>query len=66
MLLNLISISSCNRAEEKVFSDSLSAMKGKILFTNKCSLCHTTSEEELIGPGLKSIYKRRDSLWLYA
>ncbi len=40
--------------------------KGKALFTNNCQQCHNTSEEALVGPGLKGVRQRTPGeAWLY-
>jgi mono/diheme cytochrome c family protein len=40
--------------------------EGKTLFANNCQQCHNTSEEALVGPGLKGIRQRAPSkAWLY-
>jgi mono/diheme cytochrome c family protein len=38
--------------------------KGKEIFEKYCTACHKISDEKLIGPGLKGITERRDSLWI--
>jgi len=37
---------------------------GKALFDANCKQCHTTTEANLIGPGLQGIDQRRDMDWL--
>jgi mono/diheme cytochrome c family protein len=37
---------------------------GKALFDANCKQCHTTTEQKLIGPGLKGIEQRRGMDWL--
>lgn len=49
------------------FSDSLDqemVVSGASIFNSKCSSCHKTSEEKLIGPGLEDITKRRTPYWI--
>ena len=49
------------------FSDSLNqemVVSGASIFNSKCSSCHKTSEEKLIGPGLEDITKRRTPYWI--
>ncbi|MBP6386535.1 MAG: c-type cytochrome [Pseudarcicella sp.] len=37
---------------------------GKDIFTNNCGACHNTSDEALVGPGLKGITQRRPLDWI--
>lgn len=49
------------------FSDSLNqemVVSGVSIFNSKCSSCHKTSDEKLIGPGLEGITKRRTPYWI--
>ena len=39
-------------------------VQGEILFKNNCSTCHATTDEILVGPGLKGIAKRRPIDWI--
>lgn len=39
-------------------------VSGASIFNSKCSSCHKTSEEKLIGPGLEDITKRRTPYWI--
>lgn len=38
---------------------------GKTLFRNNCKACHNI-DRNLVGPALKDIHTKRDSVWLYA
>jgi mono/diheme cytochrome c family protein len=38
--------------------------KGEEIFKGNCAACHNTSDEKLIGPGLKDVEKRRSMDWL--
>ncbi|WP_423147154.1 c-type cytochrome [Rubrolithibacter danxiaensis] len=40
------------------------AEKGKTVFEAKCSSCHKTTNEKLVGPGLKDVTKRREPEWI--
>lgn len=65
--LNLISILLCLcfflNAEEN--RDSLLLEEGKHLFRNHCKACHNI-DRILVGPALKGVTERRDSLWIYS
>ncbi|RYU94910.1 c-type cytochrome [Emticicia agri] len=50
--------------ENKPLSLSETATKGKALFTEYCGQCHTTSDEVVVGPGLKGIQERQKITWL--
>jgi mono/diheme cytochrome c family protein len=40
------------------------AVEGETLFKNNCAACHNTSDEVLVGPGLKGISERRPIEWI--
>jgi mono/diheme cytochrome c family protein len=40
------------------------AAEGEALFKNNCAACHNTSDEALVGPGLKGISERRPIEWI--
>ncbi len=40
------------------------AAEGETLFKNNCAACHNTSDEVLVGPGLKGISERRPIEWI--
>lgn len=40
------------------------AAEGETLFKNNCAACHNTSDETLVGPGLKDITGRRPIEWI--
>jgi len=40
------------------------AAEGETLFKNNCAACHNTSDETLVGPGLKGITGRRPIEWI--
>lgn len=44
--------------------DKAMAAKGEAIFTSKCSACHKTTDEKLVGPGLKNITKLREPEWI--
>lgn len=45
-------------------SNAGDATVGEDLFKKKCKQCHKTTEQVLIGPGLKDVTKRRDVEWI--
>lgn len=45
-------------------SFSQDAAEGETLFKNNCAACHNTSDETLVGPGLKGISERRPIEWI--
>lgn len=40
------------------------ASKGEAIFSSKCLACHKTSDEKVVGPGLKGITERRTPEWI--
>ena len=40
------------------------ATKGKAVFETKCTPCHKTTDEKLVGPGLKNITNLRTPEWI--
>ncbi len=40
------------------------AIAGEQIFKEKCSVCHKTTEQQLVGPGLKGVMERRDEKWV--
>ena len=38
--------------------------EGKSIYDVKCSSCHKTTGEKLVGPGWKDVTKRRDPVWI--
>lgn len=40
------------------------AAKGKAIFESKCTPCHKTTDEKLVGPGLKNITNLRTPEWI--
>lgn len=40
------------------------ATKGQEVFEGTCTACHTLTNEQVVGPGLKDITKRRTLYWL--
>ncbi len=45
-------------------SPSYGELPGEGLFNKKCKQCHKTTEQVLIGPGLKDVTKRRSIEWI--
>jgi len=39
-------------------------LTGEELFKKKCKQCHKTTEQVLVGPGLKDVTKRRSVEWI--
>lgn len=37
---------------------------GKTVFENRCASCHKISNQDLVGPGLANVNKRREQEWL--
>src|SRR5690606_13969528 len=44
--------------------DADMATKGKAVFETKCTACHKTTDEKLVGPGLKNITNLRTPEWI--
>lgn len=44
-------------------TDSI-ALAGKGLFEANCIACHSTTSDIVVGPGLKGLEERRDSVWI--
>lgn len=44
--------------------DKSVAEKGEAIFVSKCSACHKTTEEKVVGPGLKNITQKREPEWI--
>ncbi len=44
--------------------DQAMADEGKAIFEAKCSACHRTTEEKIVGPGLKGVTKIRKPEWI--
>lgn len=44
--------------------DKTVAEKGEAIFVSKCAACHKTSDEKVVGPGLKNITQRREPEWI--
>jgi protein SCO1/2 len=40
------------------------AASGEAIFQQKCSACHLTGSDRLVGPGLAGVTTRRDRAWL--
>lgn len=47
-----------------VFAFSLNAADGKALFKQNCGVCHTTTQQKMVGPGLEGITTKRSEEWL--
>jgi cytochrome c551/c552 len=44
--------------------DPAMADKGQVVFNAKCAACHKTTDQKIVGPGLKDITKRRTPEWI--
>lgn len=44
--------------------DTVLVSKGKLLYTEKCAVCHKLNDEVMTGPGWKEITDRRTAVWL--
>ena len=44
--------------------DAAMAAKGQAVFTAKCSACHKTTDQKVVGPGLLGVTKRRTPEWI--
>ncbi|POY35161.1 cytochrome C [Solitalea longa] len=40
------------------------AKNGETVFTAKCSACHKTTDQKVVGPGLKGVTERRTPEWI--
>jgi cytochrome c551/c552 len=44
--------------------DAAMAAKGQAVFVAKCSACHKTTDQKVVGPGLKGVTDRRTPEWI--
>lgn len=44
--------------------DAASAEAGMKIFESKCSACHKTTADKVVGPGLAGVTERRNAQWL--
>ena len=44
--------------------DEKLAAQGKIVFEAKCSACHKSTDQRVVGPGLKGVTERRQPAWI--
>ena len=44
--------------------DNSLAEKGKVIFEAKCIACHRTTDQKIVGPGLKGITTKRSPAWI--
>jgi cytochrome c5 len=44
--------------------DASLAASGRGVFETKCSACHKTTEQKIVGPGLKGVTQRRKPAWI--
>lgn len=40
------------------------AEKGKVIFEAKCVACHRTTDQKIVGPGLKGVTTKRSPAWI--
>jgi cytochrome c551/c552 len=40
------------------------AEKGQAVFAAKCVACHKTTDQKIVGPGLKGVTERRTPEWI--
>lgn len=52
-----------NKESKIVITDTLTLV-GQTLFEANCISCHSAYTDEVVGPGLKGIEERRDSVWI--
>lgn len=45
-------------------TNNANAQDGKTLFKQNCGVCHTTTQQKLVGPGLEGITSKRKEEWL--
>lgn len=53
-----------NYAMDKMNGFDSTVEKGRDLFQANCLPCHSTGTDIVVGPGLKGIQGRRDSIWI--
>ena len=44
--------------------DSKLAAEGMAIFESKCAACHKTTDQKVVGPGLKGVTSRRQPAWI--
>ncbi len=44
--------------------DTKLATEGKTIFESKCAACHKTSDQKVVGPGLKGVTTKRQPAWI--
>jgi len=44
--------------------DAAMATKGEAIFKTKCAACHKTTDEKIVGPGLKGVTEKRKPAWI--
>lgn len=44
--------------------DATMAEKGQAVFAAKCVACHKTTDQKIVGPGLKGVTERRTPEWI--
>ncbi|CAN5404995.1 hypothetical protein BH09BAC6_BH09BAC6_12810 [soil metagenome] len=44
--------------------DAAMAEKGQAVFAAKCVACHKTTDQKIVGPGLKGVTERRTPEWI--
>lgn len=44
--------------------DEKLAEQGKVVFEAKCTACHRTTDQKVVGPGLKGVTTKRQPAWI--
>lgn len=52
------------KGDEYGSMDEGKAKLGEALFVQKCSACHKTTDQKVVGPGLAGVTKRRSASWI--
>jgi mono/diheme cytochrome c family protein len=50
--------------KSEILIDTPEKALGEQIFKNNCSTCHATTDEVVVGPGLKGILERRPINWI--
>ena len=44
--------------------DTKLAEQGKVVFEAKCTACHRTTDQKIVGPGLKGVTQKQSPAWI--
>jgi mono/diheme cytochrome c family protein len=47
-----------------ISSQTIAQQSGKSIYESRCASCHKISNQDLVGPGLANVNKRREQEWL--